>query len=110
MIENQTKFNLEYVTHNYQSGWPQDDVKKSFVLEGDHDYVLPPGAVGAQLWRFHQGENFYKTTSYLFTLGAVVTHAIESYFSVRIRNAAHSSSFIDMVIRNVWKWNNLLSS
>ena len=99
IIENQTKFNLEYVTHNYASGWPQEDVKKSFVLQGEHDYVLPPGAVGTQLWRFHQGGNFYKTTSYLFTLGAVGTHATESYFSVRIREeTAYIVSFNDMLI------------
>ena len=39
VIENQTKFDLEYVTHNYQSGWPQEDVKKSFVLQGTDQVV-----------------------------------------------------------------------
>lgn len=87
MVENQTKFDLEYVTHNYRSGWPQDDVKKSFVLKEDYDYVLPPGAVGTQLWRFHQGGNFYKTWGAILTLGAIGNHAIKSYFSVRIRDA-----------------------
>ena len=60
MVENQTKYDLEYVTHNNRSGWPEDDVKKSFVEQGDYEYVLPPGAVGTQLWRFHQGGNFYR--------------------------------------------------
>ena len=60
MIENKTKFNLEYVTHNNRSGWPEDDVKRSFVEKDDFEYVLPPGAVGTQLWRFHQGGNFYR--------------------------------------------------
>ena len=87
IVENQTKFDLEYVTHNYRSGWPQDDVKNSFTLKGDYDYVLPPGAVGTQLWRFHQGGNFYRTWGAILTLGAVGTHAIKSYFSVRIRQA-----------------------
>ena len=71
MIENKTKFNLEYVTHNYRSGWPADDVKKSFVAQGEYDYVLPPGAVGTQLWRFHQGGALYRVAHLLANLGWV---------------------------------------
>ena len=71
MIENKTKFNLEYVTHNYRSGWPEDDVKKSFVAQGEYDYVLPPGAVGTQLWRFHQGGALYRVAHLLANLGWV---------------------------------------
>ena len=71
MIENKTKLNLEYVTHNYRSGWPEDDVKKSFVAQGEYDYVLPPGAVGTQLWRFHQGGALYRVAHLLANLGWV---------------------------------------
>ena len=89
IIENQTKdFDLEYVTNGHTTGWPTDDVKKGFRDRGSHLYVLPPGTVGTQLWREHQGGTFGKTVGAVFSLGISMAGQMcytESYFSVRLR-------------------------
>ena len=81
IIENQTKYDLEYVTNGYKVGWPVGDVKKGFEDRGDCAFVLPPGSVGTQLWKLHQGGGFFK----FMTAGVIATSCTESYFSVRIR-------------------------
>ena len=87
IVENQTKYDLEYVTHSYKVGWPVGDVKKGFEDRGDCKFVLPPGSVGTQLWNLHQGGGFFK----FMTAGVIATSCTESYFSVRIRYVEHSS-------------------
>ena len=86
IVENQTKYDLEYVTHSYKVGWPVGDVKKGFEDRGDCTFVLPPGSVGTQLWKLHQGGGFFK----FMTAGVIATSCTESYFSVRIRYSEHS--------------------
>ena len=81
IVENQTKYDLEYVTHSYKVGWPVGDVKKGFEDRGECTFVLPPGSVGTQLWNLHQGGGFFK----FMTAGVIATSCTESYFSVRIR-------------------------
>ena len=89
IIENQTKdLDLEYVTNGHTTGWPVDDVKKSFVDRGSHLYVLPPARVGTQLWREHNGGTFGKAAGIVFSLGISLAGQMchtESYFSVRVR-------------------------
>ena len=89
IIENQTKeLDLEYVTNGHTTGWPHDDVKKSFVDKGGHLYVLPPGWIGTQLWHEHKGGSFGKAVGMIFSLGISNVGQMcttESYFSVRIR-------------------------
>ena len=89
IIENQTKdLDLEYVTNGHTTGCPVDDVKEGFVDKGSHIYVLPPGTVGTQLWKEHQGSSIGKALGIGFSLGmslALQLCTTESYFSVRLR-------------------------
>lgn len=86
MIENRSSHSLEYVTSGYNTGWPVDDVKKSFKDQGDDVYSLPPGSVGTILYRMHHAGGVAKVmAASIFTFGIVATSCTESYFSVRVR-------------------------
>ena len=39
IVENQTKYDLEYVTNGKITGVPVEDVKESFVDKGNYDYA-----------------------------------------------------------------------
>ena len=56
-VENQSKYKLEFVSSNFNTGYPHYDVKKSFKTDDECNYYLPPGSTGVQLWRNHHGGN-----------------------------------------------------
>ena len=56
IVENQTKYYLEYVTHGKITGDPVGDVRDSFShTKGEHIHILKPGYVGTQLWKENTG-------------------------------------------------------
>ena len=85
IVENQTEYDLEYVTNGHKVGWAYDDVKKGFVDRGNHVYVIPAKEVGTQLWRAHTGALLGKFLTNVITVGMAETCHTQSYFSVRIR-------------------------
>ena len=56
-VDNQSKYKLEFLTSNFNTGYPHYDVKKSFKTDDECNYYLPPGSTGVQLWRNHHGGN-----------------------------------------------------
>ena len=90
LIKNQTSFALEFLASNYISGYPVEDVENSFKKSQKNAnlYILPPGAVGVQLWRNSHAYNAAKWTHNVLSLGltAAIPHAhIKGYFSVRVK-------------------------
>ena len=75
IIENKSKFTLEYVNSGYTTGWPVADVKNAFKLAEDDDdiYTIPPGAVATLFYRVHQGGHYGKMVGNLFSFGIAQT-------------------------------------
>ena len=75
LLENKSKFTLEYVNSGYTTGWPVADVKKAFKVSGDDDdvYTIPPGAVATLFYRVHQGGHYGKMVGNLFSFGIAQT-------------------------------------
>ena len=87
---------MEFLASNYISGYPVEDVVKSFKKSQNNAslYILPPGAVGVQLWRNSHAYNALKWTHNVLSLGitAAVPHAhIKGYFSVRVKTPQESN-------------------
>lgn len=62
---------------------------KSFKKSNTDDdlYILPPGAVGIQLWRLNHGGAFGKWVGNIFSLGISAAGAqshVEGFFTVRV--------------------------
>ena len=75
IIENQSRFNLEYLTCGFNTGYPVDVVTKAFQRsKTDHDlYFIPPKGVSAQLWRVNKGGNFGKWVGDIASFGLAAT-------------------------------------
>ena len=75
IIENKSKFTLEYVNSGYTTGWPVADVKNAFKVSGDdHDtFTIPPDSVAALLYRVHQAGHYGKMVGNLFSFGIAQT-------------------------------------
>ena len=89
-MENQSSFELEYVTSGSNTGYPVEDITKSFKKSKTDDYLysLPPGSVGVQLWRVNHGGVFGKWVGDIASFGLSTIKSqshVEGFFSVRVR-------------------------
>ena len=77
ILENKSKFALEYVNSGYTTGWPVADVKNAFKKTGEDGdiFIIPPGAVATLFYRAHQGGQWGKIFANNLTFGLAMTLA-----------------------------------
>ena len=88
ILENKSKFALEYVNSGYTTGWPVADVKNAFKKTGEDGdiFIIPPGAVATLFYRVHQGGHYGKMVGNLFSFGIAQTkHHSQVTTKCRIR-------------------------
>ena len=88
-MENQSKYDLEYITFGTQTGYPVESVVKAFKKIDEDKYILPKGSVGVLTFRTNHGGVFGKWVADIVTLGintAFPNAHVEGYLSVRVRS------------------------
>ena len=91
MIENRSRYPLQYLTSHSFCGHPIGDIRQSFKEENGL-FVLPPGTVGVQLWKNSAAGKFFKGAGATLGLGTteliLTTYHIEGYFSVKVQTTS----------------------
>ena len=88
ILENKSKFALEYVNSGYTTGWPVADVKNAFKKTGEDGdiFIIPPGAVATLFYRVHKGGHYGKMVGNLVSFGIAQTkHHSQVTSNSRIR-------------------------